>query len=199
MSDSETLKVYDAKAHEYSENFCQSQTPDTQLQSFMDALPAQATVLDLGCGPGRSAAIMASNGFVVTATDASAEMVKIAQTMPSVNARQASFDDLDDDAFYDGIWANFSLLHADRADLPRLFSAIARALRSNGVFHIGMKTGDGASRDPIGRLYTYVGEDELDRLLNGAGFVPFARWSGSAVGLAGTEDPFVIVQARKNA
>ena len=199
MTDKETLAVYDARAREYADNFCTDQDADPQLQSFLDALPNGADLLDLGCGPGRSAAIMAAAGHKVMATDASAEMVKLAGEHPGVTAHQARFDDLDGHEIYDGIWANFSLLHADRADLPGLITTIASALRSKGVFHIGMKTGAGASRDPIGRLYTYVTEEELLDWLSGNQLTVFARWSGSATGLAGTDDPYIILQARKNA
>lgn len=199
MSDDETLRIYDQRAEEYANNFCADTAPDLQLQKFLDALPPAADVLDLGCGPGRSAMIMAAAGHRTHATDASAEMVRLASRHPGVTAEQAAFDDLTGTAIYDGIWANFSLLHAAPQDLPRHVSAITAALRPGGIFHIGMKTGTGQHRDPIGRLYTYVTENELDELLNEAGLTPFARWYGSATGLAGTDDPFIIIQARKDA
>ncbi len=43
-------------------------------------------------------------------------------------ARLGEFDDIDGDEIYDGVWANFSLLHAARDDLPRHFDC---ALRGN--------------------------------------------------------------------
>lgn len=199
MSDKETLDVYDARAEEYAADYCAGLEPDAQMQSFLEALPAQADVLDLGCGPGRSAAIMARAGHRVTATDASTQMVRIAARHEGVTAYQASFDELEGDGVYDGIWANFSLLHADPEALPGHIATIAQALRPGGLFHIGMKTGEGQHRDGIGRLYTYVTEDALEALLRGAGLTPFAHWTGAEVGLAGTKDPYVIVQARKDA
>jgi len=72
------------------------------------------------------------------------------------------------------------------------------ALRPQGVFHIGMKTGEGRSRDPIGRLYTYVTEEGLRQIIQTAGLNVFAHWAGTGVGLAGTDDPYVILQARKD-
>lgn len=198
MSDEETLRVYDARAEEYATSFCGQETIDAQLQSFLDALPEKADLLDLGCGPGRSAMLMAQAGHTVLATDASAEMIRIAAAHPGVTARQAVFDDISGRALFDGVWANFSLLHAPPEDLPRHLEAIATALRTGGIFHIGMKTGRGQRRDPIGRLYTYVGASELRDLLKDAGLTPFAEWDGASKGLAGTEDPYIIVQARKD-
>ncbi|MFK7875337.1 MAG: class I SAM-dependent methyltransferase [Paracoccaceae bacterium] len=198
MSDEETLAVYDAKAGEYATCFSKGDHPDTQLRAFLDALPHAATVLDLGCGPGRTAGLMAAEGHAVTATDASAEMVKLATKWPGVLASQASFDDLTGDAIYDGIWANFSLLHAARGDLPRHFTAISKALKSGGVFHIGMKTGIGTDRDAIGRRYTYVTDVELRNLMHDVLLTPIANWTGRDAGLAGTVDPWIVIQARKD-
>jgi len=198
MTDRETLDVYDARARDYADNFCKGDTPDTQLQSFLSALPEAAHVLDLGCGPGQSAAILARHGHSVTAMDASAEMVKLAAGSPGVTALQATFDDLTGADLYDGIWANFSLLHAARADLPRHLSAIAIALRPLGLFHIGMKLGSGMHRDTMGRRYTFVREDELEGMLLDVGLHPFARWTGKDVGFAGTKDPWIVMQARRD-
>lgn len=196
--DEETRAVYDARAGEYAKVLGGSLEPDAQLQSFLDALPAKADVLDLGCGPGRSAAIMARAGHRVIATDASAEMIRLAAQHDGVHAQQASFDDLTSSAIYDGIWANFSLLHAPRADLPRHMCAISEALRPKGIFHIGMKTGTGEARDELGRLYTYVTMKETHGLLKEAGLQAFVEWQNRGPGLTGKEEDFMIIQARKN-
>ena len=199
MTDKQTLEVYDARAEDYATSFCTDMTPDAQMCNFLEAVPAGAELLDLGCGPGRSAAIMAAAGHNVTATDASAEMVRLADAREGVHAHQATFDDLAGDALYDGIWANFSLLHADPAQLPGYLGIIAGMLRPDGVFHIGMKLGEGQHRDRIGRLYTYVTEDGLDKMLRQVNLTRFATWKGKEKGMAGTLDAFVIMQARKDA
>lgn len=192
--DRETLNVYDAKADEYATLVSSSE--NTQLTAFMAQLASGGTVLDLGCGPGNSAGAMASAGFKVDATDASDGMVKLAQKQPGVTAWRATFDEISGEDAYDGIWANFSLLHASRGDMPRHLAALRRALKPGGVFHIGMKTGTGAERDGIGRYYTFYTEGELDALLRDAGFQPFDKTTGEEVGLAGTVDPWVTLLCR---
>ncbi|MEM6588033.1 MAG: class I SAM-dependent methyltransferase [Pseudomonadota bacterium] len=189
--DRETLAVYDAKAEEYAELVAGS--PDKQLLEFMAAVPQGGHLLDLGCGPGNSAAMLAAAGFTVDATDASPEMVALAARHEGVTARLASFDQIAGEDLYDGIWANFSLLHADRADMPRHLAALRRCLRAGGAFHIGMKTGTGAHRDGIGRFYTYYTSDELTQLLRAAGFEPFKSHTGVEKGLAGTMDPWITL------
>nr|WP_319948971.1 methyltransferase domain-containing protein [uncultured Shimia sp.] len=192
MSDRETLKVYDAQAHEYAA-LTESEARNTQLMAFIQRLPTKAHVLDLGCGPGHCAATMAQAGMIVTATDASAEMVTLANAHEGVCARQATFDDLVEHATYDAIWANFSLLHAPRADMPRYLAACVRALKPNGVFHIGLKLGDGEARDALGRFYTYYSQDELLGLLQMAGLTVINIQTGRTKGLDGTMADWIIV------
>ena len=192
-SDRETLAVYDKRAADYAARFTGSRNVD--LETFIAALPTGAQVLDLGCGPGHAAAQMADAGHSVEATDASAEMVKLARSHPGVTARQASFDDITGTDLYDGIWANFALLHAPRSAMPGHLAALRRALRSGGLFHIGMKTGTGEKRDEIGRLYTYYTEDELAGLLRAAGFTPFSSRTGAEPGLDGVVAPWVTIAA----
>ena len=194
-TDAATLAVYDARAKEYAQLTC-ADAPDTQLRAFLEALPPKARLLDLGCGPGRSAAMMAREGHSVIATDASAAMVRLAQAQPGVTAHQATFDALPDGPF-DGIWANFSLLHATPDDLPRHLSDIAARLPTGGLFHIGMKLGTGMKRDALGRRYTYVTEAGLADLLSAAGLTPAQTWTGADKGLSGTVDPWICILSHR--
>ncbi len=189
MSDKATLDVYAAQATDYA---VMNDREDPQLTDFMAAL-GQGRVLDLGCGPGRAAGRMAQAGFDVVAMDAVPEMVAMAAKHPGVTALVGTFDDIT--GTYDGIWANFSLLHAPRADMPRHLSAIKAALRDGGLFHIGMKLGTGAARDSIGRLYTYYTEAELAGLLSDAGFAIETRANGRDKGLDGTYADWLCLRA----
>ena len=197
MTDRETLDVYDEKAGDYARVFDNDDKPGRHLRRFLDHVPAAADLLDLGCGPGQSAALMAQAGHRVTATDASSEMVRLARAHQDVTVRQETFDDLVGQNIYDGIWANFALLHADRGALPRHLTQIAQALRTGGIFHIGMKTGEGTKRDGIGRRYTYVSQEELTEMLETAGLTITFTDTGRDPGLDGTVAPWVVLQAIK--
>lgn len=195
MSDPETIKVYDDQAAQYAELTQTHNQRDPYLRAFLATIPAGGHVLDLGCGPGASAAEMAQAGFTVTATDASAEMVAMASQHPGVDAHQASFDQITGQNIFDGVWANFSLLHAPRSAMPNHLAAIHTALKPGGSLHIGLKTGTGEKRDGIGRLYTYYTRDELDGLLRDAGFTPVAHAFGEALGLDGSMADWMVVRA----
>lgn len=195
MTDPDTIRVYDAQAADYAAKTDAFNADDPRLRDFIAACPPGGHVLDLGCGPGASAARMAQAGLRVTALDASAEMVALAAKHPGVEARQARFDDLSGVAVYDGIWANFSLLHAPRADFPRHLAAAKQTLKPGGPFYIGMKLGQGEARDRIGRLYTYYDEDELIGYLEDAGFTVKDRRHGRGEGLDGTLSDWISVAA----
>lgn len=194
MTDRETIAVYDARASDYA-GLDPSGTPSGTLASFIADLPTGARVLDLGCGPGTSARHMVEAGCAVDAFDASVAMIELASAIEGVTAWQASFDDITGTATYDGVWANFSLLHARRADLPRHLSAIHTALKSGGLFHIAVKEGTGEGRDRLNRHYTYYTEADLTDLLQQAGFTvgPYRR--GRDKGLSGEETDWISVTA----
>jgi hypothetical protein len=126
-------------------------------------------------------------------------MIALARERYDLPARLGTFDDISGTAVYDGVWANFSLLHAARDDLPRYFQALAAAIKPDGIIHVGMKTGDGTKRDALDRLYTFVTAPELYQLLEDAGFTVIHTKEGKERGMAGTLDPFVIMRGRKNA
>lgn len=194
-ADPETLRVYDARAEEYAKLIA-ADGPGRAMRAFVEALPKGGMVLDLGCGPGDATQALLAQGLEVDAVDASEAMIGIARDRRGLPARQASFDDIDAVAAYDGVWANFSLLHATRADFVRHLAAIARALRPRGVLHLGLKLGEGEMRDPLGRFYTYYQPDELATLLGAAGFEIIADARTRDAGLSGEIADGILLLAR---
>jgi predicted TPR repeat methyltransferase len=152
--------------------------------------------LDYGCGPGLSAEYLANLGHNVTAFDASQNMIKLVPQHKKIRSYQATFDTFSDNSIFDGIWASFSLLHAERRDFPRLFASIKRAIKPNGLFSIGLKLGAGEKRDELGRRYTYVSQNELDQLLKNSGFNVFNHILGKDIGLDGVMSKWVFAYAR---
>ena len=194
-SDKQTIAVYDEMVEEYCNAFSKTES-DPALLRFIGKMPEGARVLDLGCGPGTHAAAMHALGCQVTATDASASMVELARSHAGLEVRQTEFSDLSEIDIYDGIWANFSLLHASRTAFPRHLEQIATALKPTGMFHIGMKTGEGERRDHLGRNYTFYSAEELKALLKAANFEVLHETTGKSAGLAGTVDPWIEILAQ---
>jgi trans-aconitate methyltransferase len=194
MTDIETIRLYNARADDYAQ-VTATDGPDAALAGFIARLAFGAHVLDLGCGPGVSAGHMAAAGLRAEAWDASAGMVALAAQQPGVAAREADFDALTAAAAYEGIWANFSLLHAPREEMPRHLAAIRRALVPGGLFHVAVKEGQGSARDTLGRLYTYYTEAELSELLQTAGLTPGEFTRGEDMGLDGVMARWISVTA----
>ena len=68
-------------------------------------------------------------------------MIQLVPKHERIRSYQATFDTFLDNRIFDGIWASFSLLHAERKDFPRLLSRIKRSIKPNGLFSIGLKLG----------------------------------------------------------
>jgi len=194
-ADPETLAVYQARAEDYAK-MVNADKPGRFLRQFAEALPKGARVLDLGCGPGDAAEHMLQLGLDVDPIDASPAMIAIARDRRGLPARLGTFDDLPLSATYDGIWANFSLLHAPRDAMPRHLAAIRSALKDGGLFHIGLKLGEGEERDSLGRFYCYYSRDELADLLAKAGFDILSEDVLIEPGLSGVPAPGINILTR---
>jgi SAM-dependent methyltransferase len=198
MIDDETISAYNNQVEAYAD-LARQASPDPLLVVFMAHVKPGGHILDLGCGPANEAANMRSGRFTIDAVDASPEMVRLANETHDIGARLATFDDIDGYDTYDGIWANFSLLHAPAEDFPRHLAALYRALKPGGHFHIAMKLGTASARDSLGRHYTYYSQSELSDLLTRAGFAIDDTTTGEIMGLAGGIEPWIALRAHKQA
>ena len=174
-----------------------SRPPSEALIAFTKAVKPGGLVLDLGCGPGMAAAFMRDNGLEPNAVDASSAMIKIANKRYSLNAKKMIFSDICGEDVYDGVWANFSLLHATKRDFKTYIKAIYNVLKPRGVFSIGMKLGIGERRDKLGRFYAYYNRSELLKLLVDLGFILKMEYLGEELGLVGVVEPWITMMLHK--
>lgn len=193
MSDRETIAVYAMKLDDCA-NLKIGRTERAAMNIFCEGFAVGAKILDLGCGPGLHARAFLDKGFDVRALDATAEFVHAARSN-GIDAHIGTFDDLKEIAIYDGIWASFSLLHAPKANFLHHLQSCHRALCSGGHMYLGMKVGFGERRDHLGRFYAFYTEEELRTLLHSVGFRNLKSHTGTSTGLAGTSDPYVLINA----
>jgi SAM-dependent methyltransferase len=198
-ADARTLDFYEREAPVYAE-FAAKAADTPYLAKFVSMLSPGASVLDLGAGAGWAAGRMQAEGFTVLAQDASPALLAQAERRYGVPTRLARFDELDDDAAWDGIWACFSLLHAARYDMPDNLARCLRALKPGGLIYLGLKAGEGEMRDSLGRRYTLFGKGEIGDLLSDAGFVAIeSRLRDGGAGYDGSATTALHVFARRPA
>lgn len=127
---------------------------------FLKLLPIQAHILDLGCGSGRDAKAFLEAGYQVTAMDGSEGCCKLAGDYIGQPVLCQTFEELDFDQSFDGVWACASLLHLPYTELSGVFERIARALRPGGYLYASFKYGD-FEGERNGRYFTDLTEERL--------------------------------------
>ncbi len=135
----------------------------TIQNKFKSYIPNDGKVLDLGCGSGRDSLFFKKLGYIVTAIDGSAEMCRQAEKNIGQPVLNMTFDKLDNNNEFDGIWACASLLHVPSSDIKDVIIKIERALKRGGYFYFSVKYGD-YEGEREGRYYTDYSEQSIDSL-----------------------------------
>ncbi len=152
---------------EYGQAFAAA-TKDLKMNDlyapFLEHVPPSGTILDAGCGSGRDVKAFTELGYKVAAFDASPAMVAIAKEFSQQEISIGTFQQLDYDNTFDGIWACASLLHVPLAEIDDVFVRLGRALKKGGVLYMSFKKGAGESVRH-GRTFTSFNQDSLDELL----------------------------------
>ena len=158
-----TIDFYNKNAQAYFESTVELDM-SRLYAPFLEGLRPGAKVLDAGCGSGRDSLFFKSQGFKVTAFDASEEMVRLASQLLGQPVLHMTFEDLNLPDEYDGIWACASLLHVERTQLPAVIAELAKYLKPGGVFYMSFKYGN-EEYWKDGRHFNCLDEDYLLTIL----------------------------------
>ncbi|GGY04519.1 class I SAM-dependent methyltransferase [Streptomyces djakartensis] len=148
----ETRTFYDTVAEDYDAHFgdhLAARPLDRGLVDGFAALVGEGgEVADLGCGPGRLTAYLASRGLSVFGLDLSESMLTVARRQnPGLRFEQGSMLDLDlPDSSLDGVVSWYSTIHTPDDRLPGVFAEFARVLRTGGHLLVAFQAGDEPSR-----------------------------------------------------
>lgn len=147
-----TINYYDSNSLHYF-----SSTKDIDMSGiyaeFVQLLPPSAYILDVGSGSGRDSKYFLEQGFRVFAIDGSAQLARLASDYISQTVHHMSFDEIDFEEQFDGIWACASLLHVPRQYMTTVFNKLQHALKPHGVWYGSYKWGI-QDREVEGRLFT---------------------------------------------
>ena len=186
----DTVRAYELDAVAYVE--ASPAMPDP-VRADLEALAARlgpgARVLEIGSGGGRDARVMEDLGLRVRRTDVTPAFVALLREQGhAADLLDPLVDDLAaPEGPYDAVWANASLLHVARADLPTVLSRLAEVTSDGGLLRASFKEGDGEGWSTHGsirhpRHFTYWRAAALADVLAGTG------WSDAEVrsGVPGT-------------
>ncbi len=112
------------------------------MQEFLDLLEEGDTILDLGCGSGRDTLTMYELGYDVTPLDASEEMCKLAEIHTGLDVLQMTYEEMEFEGAFDGIWACGALVHVPKNEMPEILGRLSDALYEHGVLYLSVKKGD---------------------------------------------------------
>ena len=174
----ETVRAYDLDAAAYAEaGALLADSGRADLEAFATRMGGGARVLEIGSGGGRDAVAMEELGLSVRRTDITPAFVTLLRSQGhDADLLDPLVDDLSSPAGdYDGVWANASLLHVARADLPTVLSRLADVTRPGGLLRISLKEGDGEGWSTHGsisnpRHFTYWRADALRSAVAGTGW-----------------------------
>ena len=130
-------------------------------ERFLAQIPAGGFILDAGCGSGRDSLAFLERGHRVRAFDAAPEIARLAAERIGQPVQVQRFEELDERAVYDGVWACASLLHLSAATIPDALQRLWAALKPDGALYLSLKHGDGERVDAEGRHFTDATEARL--------------------------------------
>lgn len=155
---------YEIHAHEYYEKTV-SADPSGFLSPFIQYLPPQPRILDVGCGSGRDMLWLKQRGFQPTGLERSAFLARLARKHSGCPVIEGDMEHFD---FTIGSW-NALMMVGSLVHIPhdRFFPIIQKLLfgfASPCVILLTMKAGKGSNRAADGRTFYLWSEAALENI-----------------------------------
>ncbi len=175
---SATLQHYDQRAEAFWEGtrgHDVTQNIDAMLGHIRGEPPF--TLLDFGCGPGRDLKTLAELGHVAIGLDGAPRFVEMARVHSGCDVWLQDFLALDlPERSFDGVFANASLFHVPRSELPRVLRALRGALKPEGILFSSIPHGADREGWSDGRYGVFHAPESWRALGSAAGFVELERY-----------------------
>lgn len=167
-----TLAHYDQRAEAF-----RAGTRDHDVSQNINALlrhiitPPPFTLLDFGCGPGRDLQTFKQLGHIVIGLEGASGFAKMAREDSGCEVWQQDFLKLElPDQRFDGVFANASLFHIPRRELPRVLRQLHATLKPGGVLFSSNPRGNNEEGWNNGRYGAYHDVESWHQYLTAAGF-----------------------------
>jgi SAM-dependent methyltransferase len=167
-----TLEHYNQRAAEFWEG-----TRDHDVKQNIEALLRHIRgkppfgILDFGCGPGRDLAALRALVHEPVGLEGSPALAAMAREHSGCEVWEQDFLALQLPAGrFDGIFANASLFHVPRQELPRILGELKAALKPDGVLFASNPRGNNEEGWSGGRYGVYHDLESWRAYLRQAGF-----------------------------
>lgn len=169
---------------------------EDQRKAFIENLEEGDTILDLGCGSGRDSLAFYEQGFDVTPLDASEEMCKLAEIHTGLEVLNMSYEDMEFDEVFDGIWGSEALIHVPEDEMGDVMKRVIDALCQGGVLYLSFQEGDFEGIQN-GRYFCQYTQEKLERILKETGRLEIEKiWVTEGLGYDDDEN-LIHVLAKK--
>jgi len=180
-------------------------TQDHDVRQNIDALLDRIvgvppfTILDFGCGPGRDLVTFTRLGHVAVGLDGAGPCVDMARAGSGCKVWLQDFLKLDlPPCRFDGIFANASLFHVPRQELPRVLAELRAALKPGGVLFSSNPRGDDVEGWSGNRYGVHFRQETWRRVMTDAGFIELAHYYRPE-GLPREQQPWLATVWRRDA
>ncbi|MGB6012129.1 MAG: methyltransferase domain-containing protein [Desulfobacterales bacterium] len=137
--------------------------PTSFLVPLAQTLPADAFILDVGCGSGRDLLWMKDRGFEVIGFERSPGLAELARDNVGCEVIEEDFETYDFSLILvDAVMLIGALVHVPHERFSEVFKNITSVIPKHGIVLITLKEGSGDRTDPDGRIF-YLWEDPKAR------------------------------------
>ncbi len=173
-----TLDHYQARAEAFREgtrNHDVEQNINALLRHIQATPPF--TILDLGCGPGRDLCTFVQRGHRAIGLEGAPALAGMARDQSACEVWEQDFVGMDlPDACFDGVFANASLFHVPRQELPRVLRQLHATLKAGGVLFSSNPRGNNEENINGERYGAYYDLATWRDYLTAAGFVELEHY-----------------------
>jgi SAM-dependent methyltransferase len=157
------------RSHDVSQNIA-------ALLKYIEGTPPY-TILDFGCGPGRDLKVFSDLGHIAVGLEGVLTFAEMARAYSGCEVWQQDFLKLAlQDGHFDGVFANASLFHVPRQELPRVLIELRATLKPGGVLFSSIPRGDNREGWMQGRYGTFHDYESWHRYMSEAGFIELTHY-----------------------